>query len=386
VATVTPLRAGVHVAALPGPDQRSVPKQRRLLPRVRGGDAGHGGVVVMLRPGGGLVETGAMYRVILVIACAGACTFQPDSLLAPVDRDAAPGTPDARPDAPVDAGLDTGVVVPPDAAEPDAGPVPCDFMALIEGDLVAAPVDEVNTPELDRDPFITADGATMFLMSGRPGGQSDDIWAATRAGRGADFSTPSNVAALNSPQADTRVSLTADQRIAVLSSARGNGFDVYVSERAIGTQDFPAPRRLDSVSTGSDEFDPVLSLDGLRLYLSGPGRNPGDRRDILLASRGDRSDDFSTPVPLGAVNSNADEADPAFTADERVILFARNNDIFYATRATTADDFSAPRPLTAINTSFEEADPFVTADGCELFFSSTRDGGDFDIYRVLLEP
>ena len=115
---------------------------------------------------------------------------------------------------------------------------------------------------------------------------------------------------------------------------------------------------------------------------------PVGGQDILSSERDDRGGTFSQPQPLSMVNSQASETDPAFTADERMIVFAHDSDIYYATRASRAEDFSEPLPLTAINTADTEADPFVTADGCELFFASDRAGGPgaLDIYRVRLGP
>jgi WD40-like Beta Propeller Repeat len=329
---------------------------------------------------------------VTVVAFLGACTFQPGSLLGGEDSDAAPGPgPDAPPpDGRTNSRPDAAAAVPPDATAIDAAgpPVLCDFASLVESQpLTPALVANVNTAQTDRDPFVTADGKTLFLMSSRPGGQDEDIWTAKRADRDADFSAPGNAGALNSSAPDTRVSMTADELVVVLSSARGgSSFDVYVSERQSVSEQFPAPALLAGVNTGNDEFDPVISLDGLRLYLA-PSGTGGDQ-DILMGERGARDGVFSTPQPLPVVNTPASEADPAFTADERLIVFARGNDIFYATRATRDQDFSAPRPLTAINTAGTEADPFVTADGCELFFASERAGGvgNLDIYRVRLGP
>ncbi|HWN69156.1 MAG TPA: hypothetical protein VNM90_16065 [Haliangium sp.] len=314
-----------------------------------------------------------------LVCLLGACTFQPSRLAGREDIDAAPDVP--RPDA--------AAVVPPDASLPDAGPtVLCDFASLVDGQtLTPELVAKVNTAEVDRDPFITVDGTTLFLMSPRPGGQGEDIWTAKRADRDADFSVPVNATALNSSAPDTRVSMTADERILVLSSARiGPGFDVYVSEREDTEDEFPAPELLAGVNSAADEFDPVISLDGLRLYVSAPGSAGG--QDLLVATRGDRDADFATPQTLAVVNTSDNEADPAFTADELVMVFARGSDLYYATRASTDQDFSAPLPLTSINTDARESDPFVTADGCELFFASDRAGGmgGLDLYRVRLGP
>lgn len=331
-----------------------------------------------------------MYRAVLVIACTGACTFQPPGVGSPpADVDGAPVTPpDARPDARPALG-DAAVIVPPDAASPDAArtDVLCDFEGVVESaSLTPELLANVNSSDLDRDPVVTADGRTLFLMSTRPGGRGEDIWRSTRTGRGQPFSPPQNVTELNSAQADTRVSLTEDQRLLVMTSARNGNFDVYITERDDDDDQFDEPELLAEVNSSGEDHDPVLSLDGLRLYLSAPG--PVGGRDILMAKRDRRDDDFSTPQLVPVINTGGDEADPALTADELVIVFARNRDVFYATRPNVNQEFSTPEPLAAINTASEEADPFVTADGCEFFFVSDRAGGlgNLDLYRVRIGP
>jgi hypothetical protein len=326
-----------------------------------------------------------------VVVGLGACAFEPGSLPGGAGSDAAPGTaPDARPPG---GDPDAGAAVPADAAAVDAAgpPVICDFASLVQSQTLAPEVvANVNTAQVDRDPFITADGTILYLMSPRPGGQGEDIWVATRAGRDADFSVPVNATELNSSEPDTRVSLTADQLTLVVSTARGGqGFDLYVTERESASEPFPAPTLLGGANTDIDEFDPVISLDGLRLYVSASGASGAvGGQDILISERADRDGTFSQPQPLPVVNTEDSEADPAFTADERLIVFARGGDVYYATRASRDQDFSEPLPLTEINTAFREADPFVTADGCELFFASDRTGGPglLDLYRVRLGP
>lgn len=333
---------------------------------------------------------------VCAVCATHACTFDPSGLvpgaavpdaatdpLAPdadsAEIDAAPGSADA---SPADAGL-------ADADTPDAGPG-CDLAGLLAGmpfdvELVA----NVNSPDLDRDPFVTADGKTLYFMSAREGGQGgQDIWRATRESRDAPFSAPVNVTELNSSVDDTRVSLTEDQLTAVLASARESGFDVFQSERASIGEAFSTPTRLGLVTTSADDHDPAISLDGLRLYLSSDLPDGPGNRDIVLSARGSLTAPFPPAESLANVNTGDLEADPAVTADELVIMFTKNNDIHYATRASVQEDFSTPMPLTGLNTGASaEDDPFVTADGCELFFASDRQGGvgNRDIYRVRLD-
>ena len=45
-----------------------------------------------------------------------------------------------------------------------------------------------------------------------------------------------------------------------------------------------------------------------------------------------------------------------------------------------AESIAEPVPLAEVNTEWTEQDPWLSPDGYMLYFSSDRDGGDFDIY------
>ena len=47
-----------------------------------------------------------------------------------------------------------------------------------------------------------------------------------------------------------------------------------------------------------------------------------------------------------------------------------------------AEGIAEAAPLAAVNTGWTEQDPWLSPDGYTLYFSSDRDGGDFDIYQT----
>ena len=93
-------------------------------------------------------------------------------------------------------------------------------------------------------------------------------------------------------------------------------------------------------------------------------------------------------VDIPGINlGSASSASPAVSIDERVIVFRSDRaggigqyDLWYATRPSTAQDFGAPVLLPTVNTVDHDSDPMLSADGCELYFASTRSGGDFDLF------
>ena len=99
----------------------------------------------------------------------------------------------------------------------------------------------VLIPELS-DPSATDQGATLrtdgreiFFFSTRAGGVGGaDLWTSTRRSVHDTWSTPVNVAALNSPLAEQQPSLSSDGRTLVFASSRSGSFggtDIYISTR-----------------------------------------------------------------------------------------------------------------------------------------------------------
>lgn len=267
----------------------------------------------------------------------------------------------------------------------------CDFLAQLGSLPAPAAVAELNSESVDRDPFLTPDGLTIYFSSNREGGSgAEDIWTATRPDRDSPFSTPVPLAQGNTGNRDLRFSLTGDGRIAFLSSDRpggaGGGVDIFTAARATTDDPFGSFEPVPRVSTENDDHDPVISSDGLRLYWSAPGGQGG--QDILVAERPTLDADFGAPETLVSVSSSNGDFDPSPIDDERILVFARDGELMIATRPDRASDFSAPEPIADINTSDREGDPFSSADGCELFFFSNRPGGsgNADLFVVRIEP
>jgi hypothetical protein len=96
-----------------------------------------------------------------------------------------------------------------------------------------APVAELNSAFEDARPYVRRDGREIVFDSNRPSGVGlFDVWAATRRHQWAPWSQPVNLgAAVNSPAAETRPSLSSDGTILYLGSTRGASQDVFTSTR-----------------------------------------------------------------------------------------------------------------------------------------------------------
>jgi Tol biopolymer transport system component len=245
---------------------------------------------------------------------------------------------------------------------------------------------DLSTGGDERDPWISSDGKTLYFTSNRAG--TDDIFRSTRDGPAQPFVTAMPVVNLNTGLDDNRAALTADQMLLALSRNSGPSMKAQILlAGSANAFDFGSPdlRHLDNVNnSNADQRDPFLSADGLRLYLTlGPqGTQPPH---IVVATRSDRNADFASPQPVPNVNDGSTSAAPALSPDERVLVFSSTRgaggfDLWYTSRPDTNHEFAAPAPIPAVNGGVAEADPMLSADGCELYFSSTRNGADYDLF------
>jgi hypothetical protein len=107
-----------------------------------------------------------------------------------------------------------------------------------------APVVELNSTSVDRQPAIRRDGLEIFFASDRPGTLGAiDLWVATRASTSDPWSTPVNLGpVVNSPQVDARPALSFDGTTLYFQSTRPGAvgctsptgpcvFDLWVTTR-----------------------------------------------------------------------------------------------------------------------------------------------------------
>jgi hypothetical protein len=107
------------------------------------------------------------------------------------------------------------------------------------------------------------------------------------------------------------------------------------------------------------------------------------------------ADDFVAPALVPGTSSfNAPElanlAGPTLYDDERLLLFSAfpqgagaHSSLWYATRPSATASFGAPTQVPAVNAGgTDELNPVLSADGCELYFSSTRNGGKLHIFHA----
>jgi Tol biopolymer transport system component len=299
------------------------------------------------------------------------------------------GSPSASPD---------GQPPPPDPDAPstdggiDGPPAVSCLARWYDGTVAFEPptqIAELAAPEMDRDPFLSRDELTLYFASYRSPAQNGDIFTATRSAIGSPFSAPQRDTGISSSATDSRFSMTSSELVAVLASDRngteGNS-DIWIASRLLKTLPFGSFMQatgMPNINSPDNERDPELSADGLHLYLSA-----GSPQRIVVSSRSNLGGSFGSVQPLANLaGGSGDDADPALSSDERVIVFAstRGNgdgDLYYATRADKNAAFGTPARMPDVNVnSANEGDPFLSPDGCRLYFASDRAGSsNWELY------
>lgn len=265
----------------------------------------------------------------------------------------------------------------------------------------------VNSSATDECPRLSADGRNLLFASyRRPPGFvwrfSMDLWMCARQRPGQPWSAPVQLPnQFNSPASEGGPFVSADQLAVLFESNRSEGqggYDIYILTRRTMQAPWAAPVNLGPlVNSSSDDREPFLSLDGRTLLFSSSRGDGHGGYDIWMCTRPSPADVWSKPVNLGpAINSASDEGGPWLSRDGRLLLFHSDRpegqgsaDLYMATRRSPNAPWSEPVNLAALNSTSTDCQPCLSADGTELFFTSTRPGGqggrDLWVCRVAIK-
>ncbi len=240
----------------------------------------------------------------------------------------------------------------------------------------------------DRDPFISSDDLRLYFSSERSGG--GDIYVASRSSPLAPFGLPVVATDLDSASYDSRVSMTANELIAVEASDRpgtAGNTDLWLATRTSTSDGFSGFTRAPFGATNDfdPQLDPEVNAAGTRVYFA-----DGYPQRIVVISRTDPSAAFGPMVDL---IPGGGDSDPALSVDERLILFGSTRgggpgggDIWYTTRASAVTmTLDTPKLVPAVNGAGSDGDPALSDDGCTLYFSSYR-SGNWELYVSTVLP
>lgn len=174
---------------------------------------------------------------------------------------------------------------------------------------------------------LSPDGRTaLWFSSKRPGGPGDyDIWMSRRNGEQWEAATP---VSFNSPSRDFDPAFSSDGQFVYFCSDRPGGHggdDLY--RVAVSTEGFRQPENLGpAVNSAGNEFAPMLSADAGTLLFSSDRAGGAGKQDLFTAPHRDGAFEAAQPVS-GEINTDADEFDATFLADDATIVFARAPDL-----------------------------------------------------------
>jgi outer membrane protein OmpA-like peptidoglycan-associated protein len=140
-------------------------------------------------------------------------------------------------------------------------------------------------------------------------------------------------------------------------------------------------KNISAVNTTGDEYFPVISIDGNKLYFTGNGRKDCiGGEDIFISGYVDNQwqPAKNTGPPFSTKN---DEGINSISADgNMMILFGTykgaigGGDNFYTEKTPSGWSLIKPFPF-PVNSKYWDCDGFLTADGKAFLFSSERPGG-----------
>jgi Tol biopolymer transport system component len=247
-------------------------------------------------------------------------------------------------------------------------------------------ITELSAPAKTDNPSLTADLLEIYFTSERAGTPAD-VWFARRSSRELPFEPPALVTELSSPTLETSPVVSADGLTLWLASDRPRGLgdlDVWVARRDRRDARWSAPVNLPELSSPGKDIPRPLGLHDSVMPI-GSDRDTRGYYQIYLAARDSASKRFATPAPLTALELPRESTVDGFLTDDGLTLFycvgpaVGAADLFVASRKHTDDVFGQRVALDDLNSDNDERDPFLSDDG-ELFFFSSDRSGHYEIY------
>jgi len=270
-----------------------------------------------------------------------------------------------------------------DAADADGSDVPTSgacWPSWYDGTIrfTVTAIAELANSAAQEHPSLSEDDLTLYFDRTVPG-RARDFYVSTRAAVGSPWGTPVELAELDSTLDEERVTVGESGTYAVFASTRGGGAaELWSATRPTATGAFSTPGQTDVAAdnVASEEFDPQLSRDGLRLYHS-PVSGSGTQT-IALASRTSTAMPFGAPVALPELSIAGVVGDPTLSPDELLIVFAANMGLarymYYAIRPNSSASFGTPVEVPDVSSGAYDGNGTLSSTGCELIFMSTRSG------------
>ena len=252
-----------------------------------------------------------------------------------------------------------------------------------------------NNDSDDDNPTLTEDLLDIFFTSDRDEGLGGaDVWSATRATRADPFEPPDLVGEASTMDDDTSAAISSDGLTLWVGSDQeggAGGTDIYQLTRPSKDVSWSTPRNLAALNSEDDDIPRPVGQGGLVMPMASR-RGPGDEYQTYFATRPSLDADFGAPEPLAYLWVEGSSMVDAFLTDDGLLLFFNRDpgdgdgELYMAWRPSTDDLFRDPVPLVAVNSPADDRDPWLSVDGRRFFFASDRGGATgLDIYFTTVE-
>ncbi len=283
----------------------------------------------------------------------------------------------------------------------------CDYAPLIEPYFQYLDIQEFayNSPADDNAPILVKNGLIFSSdrqqgakllkeKSGWTGRDYLNLYFAPRKSDGS-FGEPGQYSSkLSEVNKNTgNASLTADESEIfftrndnVLNKQNTYSLQLF-SAKSAGENRWKDVQKLPFCSSNHNFMHPAVSPDGKRLFFASNRAGGFGGTDLWMSERNAAGGEWSKPVNLGpAVNTTVNEGFPFVAADNKLYFCSKGHpgyggfDIF----VTYMDENGAWQPATnlgkPINSPLDDISIFVAPDQRSGYFTSSRSGGDDDIF------
>jgi Tol biopolymer transport system component len=254
------------------------------------------------------------------------------------------------------------------------------------------PVPGLNTASNDEGLSLSPDGLVAYFSSDRPGGAGGfDIWMATRASTSDAFGSIVAVGGVNSASNEREPRISRDGLRLFFSSDQvtTNGSDIVVATRATALATFGTAAALANINSTSAEYEAFLTGDEQTIYFESNRTGGLGSFDLYMATVG-AGGNFGTPQNVAALNSAGSDTSAVLTPDGLTVYFASTRsaatmyDVYVAHRSTLNDGFGTPAAVAELNSDSFDWPMELSADGCTIYIGTNRTGGmgAYDIYSA----
>ncbi len=258
---------------------------------------------------------------------------------------------------------------------------------------LGVPVMEVNTEYAEWDPFLSADGLSLYYSKGKTDiFYFHRLYQATRQEPFGPFTSINEISELNYSGGhiqDPWVS-SDNLRLYYMRTEPGNYWRLKFSERASVNDPWPVGVNISELNVLNQMLrSPTLTADELTIFFSSfptnpiPGGEGGD--DIWMATRPNRYSPFGNITNQIGINTADNEGGPSVSPDGLTLVFDSHRNgpsqLFKATRQSLTQPFGNIEHLWACDTpGGSSATPCLSGDGSAIYYRSHTATRSTDIF------